>query len=155
MKLVDLTLFLKPAGEILFDIQIHHQTVPVESIVMAIIGFLYFIMPTGKIINIINPQMFHPEEKSYQLVKESFKDTYHTLHPILKIIRAEKLRKVLKKRGLILSTENRLNTTENNLAESELDQFSMPYNYNLNSPKKQMNSNRNNNMNSFELVPRK
>jgi hypothetical protein len=39
--------------------------------------------------------MFKLEEKTYQQVKDNFKDTYHTEHPIYKLIHAEKIGKKL------------------------------------------------------------
>lgn len=55
MKLLDLTLILRPIGELVFDIQLRHQTGLISTVVMIAIGFLYFILPMDKIINIINP----------------------------------------------------------------------------------------------------
>lgn len=47
--------------------------------------------------------MFHPEEKTYQDAKEQFKNTYHSEHPIIKILHAERMRKTMGKKGYILS----------------------------------------------------
>ena len=43
MKLLDLTLLLRPAGELIFDIQLRHKTGLASSIVMVCIGFIYFV----------------------------------------------------------------------------------------------------------------
>jgi hypothetical protein len=48
-------------------------------------------------------------------VKESFKDTYHTEHPVYKIIHADKLKKKLSKKGLMLNQ----NTTSENFSEGK------------------------------------
>lgn len=50
MKLLDLTLVLKPAGELLFDVQMRSSTGLISSVVMIVIGFIYFILPLDKII---------------------------------------------------------------------------------------------------------
>lgn len=55
MKLLDLTLLLRPAGELIFDIQLRHKTGLASSIVMVCIGFIYFVLPVDKLINLINP----------------------------------------------------------------------------------------------------
>ena len=53
MKLLDLTLVMKPVGEIMFDAKIRNGALP-TSIVMAIVGLVYFLLPSGKIIELIN-----------------------------------------------------------------------------------------------------
>lgn len=61
LKLIDVTLALKPIGELLFDIQIRHSTALASSIVMLVIGILYLIFPVGKLIEWFNPEHFNLE----------------------------------------------------------------------------------------------
>ena len=56
MGLLDFTLILKPAGEIIFDYQLR-DGVPTSSIVMIIFGFIYIVLPTDQIL-----QFFHDEQ---------------------------------------------------------------------------------------------
>ena len=46
LKLLDISLIMKPAGELIFDESIR-QNYAVESIVLLIIGFLYCLLPVG------------------------------------------------------------------------------------------------------------
>lgn len=41
--------------ELIFDIQLRHKTGLASSIVMVCIGFIYFVLPVDKLINLINP----------------------------------------------------------------------------------------------------
>jgi hypothetical protein len=55
MRLLDLTLVLRAAGELIFDFQLRHGTGLISSIIMVVIGGLYFLLPVDKIINKLNP----------------------------------------------------------------------------------------------------
>lgn len=81
LKLLDLTLFIKPMGELLFDFQIR-DGVNVESIIFAIIGALYCLLPMDDILKFVHEEAFKQEEKSFEDVQHSFLETYKTLHPI-------------------------------------------------------------------------
>ncbi len=102
MKLLDFTLLLKPLGQLLFDIQIRHKSGLPVTIAMIVFAFVYIILPMDRIIEFINPENFKMAEKTYDEVKDSFKDTYHSEHPICKIIYAEKHRKSFLSKGLII-----------------------------------------------------
>ena len=86
MNLLDLTLLLLPLGSILFDLQVR-KTYTISSIVMIVASFVYMVLPTNKLINYLNAEDFHPEEKSYDEVKHSFKYTYQTERSIYKLLR--------------------------------------------------------------------
>ena len=81
MDLLDFTLILKPAGEIIFDFQIR-DGVSTASIVMIVIGFIYMALPTDQILQFFHHEKFKNEEKKYSEVEPLFKETYQTLHPI-------------------------------------------------------------------------
>lgn len=53
LKLLDFTLFIKPMGELLFDFQIR-DGVNVASIIFAIIGLLYCILPMDNILKFVH-----------------------------------------------------------------------------------------------------
>ena len=53
MKLLDLSLILKPAGHMLFDEQIR-EGYQISSIVMLVVGFIYQVLPMNKIIMRLN-----------------------------------------------------------------------------------------------------
>lgn len=81
MELLDLTLIFKPVGEIIFDAQLR-DTVPTPSIIMAVLGIIYLVLPTDKILQFLHDEKFKNEEKKYSDVEPFFKETYQTLHPI-------------------------------------------------------------------------
>jgi hypothetical protein len=100
MKLLDITLILKPIGEIIFDMQVRHGNWTVGSIVMLVIGFFYLIIPMNKLLGAINPEKFYLEEKTYEDVKSRFKDTYHSLHPTYVIANRGKISQKLVRAGI-------------------------------------------------------
>lgn len=53
LKLLDLTLFLRPMGELIFDSQMRNA-LNEASIVFIILGALYFILPIGDILQLIH-----------------------------------------------------------------------------------------------------
>lgn len=53
-----------------------------ESIVCAIIGLLYCVVPINPILNILHKEDFLLEEKTYSELKDSFVTNYQMLHPI-------------------------------------------------------------------------
>ncbi len=67
---------------------------------MIVVAFVYIIMPIDKIINLVNPENFHLSSQTYDEIKFKFKDNYHSLHPILKIIHAHKHKKILESSGI-------------------------------------------------------
>lgn len=50
MKLLDFTLFLKPLGQLIFDMQIRNKTGLTATIVMLVVAFVYIILPLDRII---------------------------------------------------------------------------------------------------------
>lgn len=53
LKLLDITLIMRPLGEIIFDASIR-DGVNLSSIIMLAIAIIYFFLPMGKIINFFN-----------------------------------------------------------------------------------------------------
>ena len=49
---------------------------------MLMIGFIYLILPSNKILQFFHDEKFKNEEKKYSDVEPFFKETYQTLHPI-------------------------------------------------------------------------
>jgi hypothetical protein len=81
MKLVDATLILRAAGELIFDSQIRHS-ITWESIVCICIGTVYLFLPMNKILDFFHEEKFRAEEKPYSEVKTKFIENYHTMHPL-------------------------------------------------------------------------
>ena len=48
------------------------------------------IIPKDKLIDYFNREHFKSEEKTYDEVKYTFSNNYHTCHPLLKILNARK-----------------------------------------------------------------
>ena len=57
MELLDFTLFLKPLGEVIFDVQLR-DGVHTSSIVMTVIGFIYLFLPKDKILQCLHHEKF-------------------------------------------------------------------------------------------------
>ena len=60
LRMLDLTLFLRGIGEILFDKKMRHDF-NVASVVFVVIGGLYFILPINKILGFFHEEKFLPE----------------------------------------------------------------------------------------------
>lgn len=71
MKLLDITLMLKPAGELIFDRQIREK-IQVESIVLTCIGFVYLFMPWDRILELAVDEKFFLESRKYSDIKNAF-----------------------------------------------------------------------------------
>lgn len=48
--------------------------------------------PMNKLLEIFNDEKFHTHEKTYTELKDSFLNNYHSEHPVIKILKREKLR---------------------------------------------------------------
>lgn len=81
MKLVDATLVLRAAGELIFDAQIRNE-ITYESVVCIIIGGIYLFLPMDDIIEFFHEEKFRAQEKPYAEVKAKFIENYHTMHPL-------------------------------------------------------------------------
>lgn len=81
MKLVDATLFLRAAGEIIFDVQIRNGA-GWESVLCACIGAVYLFLPMDDILTFFHEEKFRAEEKPYREVKATFIENYYTMHPL-------------------------------------------------------------------------
>lgn len=89
----------------MFDQQIR-SVYTVGSIVMIIVAFFYIILPIDAIIEYMNPEDFHLQQKTFDEVKAKFKDSYLTLHPIYKIANPMKVSQKLKRAGVSFKTED-------------------------------------------------
>lgn len=81
LKLLDLTLLMKPAGEIIFDYSIRDRY-SISSIIMVCLSIVYFLLPINKILDFFHDEKFYHSKKTYEEVKDRFVETYETLHPI-------------------------------------------------------------------------
>lgn len=82
LKLLDWTLIMKPAGELIFDSGMRDH-INVASIVMTAVAFVYVLLPMDRILEFFHEEEFEQEEKSYEEVKDTFLETYQTLHPVM------------------------------------------------------------------------
>ena len=57
IKLIDFTLVLRPAGELIFDSQIR-SAIAWESIVCLILGVIYLILPMDSILDFFHEEKF-------------------------------------------------------------------------------------------------
>jgi hypothetical protein len=97
LKLLDITLIMRPLGSLIFDFQIKNSYTN-ESIICAAIALVFILLPMDGILSRIHGEEFLLEEKSYQEVKDKFVVNYKTLHPI-----------ILKKKMLLQSELSGLN----------------------------------------------
>lgn len=84
LALLDLTLLLRPLGSLLFDSQIRSYTA--SSVAMVAVGLLFALLPKDRLIDFFNSEKFRPESKTYDEAKSTFTKTYHTEHPVYKIM---------------------------------------------------------------------
>lgn len=99
LTLLDFTLILRPIGSIIFDSQIRDSYM-VSNVIMIIIAGVFIVLPKDKLIDIFNNEKFRMEAKTYKEVKEKFHRTYHTEHPVYRIIHAERFILRMIKKGL-------------------------------------------------------
>lgn len=57
LKFLDVTLIMKPIGEMIFDSSIR-DGIGAESIVLVCVGFVYVIMPMDKILKFLHEEEF-------------------------------------------------------------------------------------------------
>jgi len=81
LKLLDVSLMMKPAGELIFDSFIR-DGYHISSIVCLLIGGLYCIFPVDWLIDKMHRERFNLHEMSYQEAKSGFVANYNMLHPI-------------------------------------------------------------------------
>lgn len=84
LKSLDATLFLAPAGRALFDF-ILHGSIDYMSIILAVFGLIYLLIPMSDLLWYFNSEKFLLEDKTYDQAKYSFKEHYFTLHPVYKL----------------------------------------------------------------------
>lgn len=71
LKLLDLTLLMKPVGEIIFDYSIRDRC-SVSSIVMVCVSIIYFLLPMNKVLEFFHGERFYHSKKTYEEVKGRF-----------------------------------------------------------------------------------
>lgn len=89
VKLMEMTLFWKPFGEIIFDYRIRGE-VFVESIVMICVGVGFMVVPWNRILDAFFYEKFNLSKDNYQEVKYRFNETYQTVDPIQRMLALEK-----------------------------------------------------------------
>lgn len=87
IKLVDFTLVLRAAGELIFDSQIRSATTW-ESIVCLVLGVIYLLLPMDSILDFFHEEKFKTQERTYKEVQTKFIENYTTLHPLFASERA-------------------------------------------------------------------
>lgn len=96
LKSLDATLFLAPAGRLLFDL-VMHQHVDYLAIVLTVLGLIYLVLPVSSMIWALNGEKFLIESKTYDDVKHSFKEHYFTLHPVYRLTHKNEIKNFRKK----------------------------------------------------------
>ncbi len=81
MNLLDITLILKPAGQLLFDSQIRDGC-SYLSVVCLVIGIVYVLLPINDILDYFHAQDFALADETYSETKNNFMYNYDTLHPL-------------------------------------------------------------------------
>ena len=92
LKSLDATLFLPSAGHILFDAVLRSEF-DIFALILTLCGIGYLFVPVSEIIWFFNSEKFFLEEKTYEEVKYSFKETYFSHHPAYKIAFAENIKR--------------------------------------------------------------
>lgn len=82
MKLIELALVLRCAGEVFFDVQLRKSGTSWQSVVCLCIGMVYVLAPTDDIINFFHSEKFKPEERLFDEVKDTFIENYRNMHPL-------------------------------------------------------------------------
>lgn len=65
LLLLDFTLILRPVGSIIFDLHLRGKAYQTSNIIFICIAFVYIIFPKNYMINLINPEDFRLEQKTY------------------------------------------------------------------------------------------
>lgn len=101
LMLLDLIIFFKPLGSLIFDLQLRNQCLP-STIAMLCIGFVYSIIPKAAIIERLNNEQFRKHTISFEDLKPLFANTYNTQHPIIRIINYDKIKEEFHKSRLLI-----------------------------------------------------
>lgn len=104
LNLLDLTLFFKPIGSVIFDKQLRNQSLA-STIVMICIGAIYVILPKNKLIKFFDNEKFRQHQLTYKDLKKFpiLTQTYNTEHPVIRIVHDEKIKTKLSQRGIQIS----------------------------------------------------
>lgn len=71
LKSLDATLFLAPAGNVLFSFILHDKIDKLE-VIFVVLGVIYLILPISDWIEAVNEENFLIESKKYENMKNSF-----------------------------------------------------------------------------------
>lgn len=82
LKLLDISLIMRPAGSLIFDFQIK-DTYTIESIVCSVVALIYILLPMDRILQKVHGEEFRLQGTPYSEVKHKFIRNYKTLHPII------------------------------------------------------------------------
>lgn len=80
-RLLEISLLLQPAGEILFDLQIR-QYLSVSSIGMLAVAILYLLLPMDYFIDCLFHESFIPEKLTFDEAKIQFEHFYTSCYPV-------------------------------------------------------------------------
>jgi hypothetical protein len=101
LNLLDLALLFRPIGSIIFDLHLRNECLP-STIVMAVIGLLYVVAPKNKILSFLDNERFRQHSLKFKDLKKFpiYTQTYHTEHPVIRIIHNEHIKIKLSEKGL-------------------------------------------------------
>ncbi len=85
VKLMEMTLFWKPFGEMIFDIRLRQHVFP-ETIVMIFVSIGFMLMPWDWVLDKFFYEKFNISKETYQEVKYRFTETYQTVDPIQRML---------------------------------------------------------------------
>jgi len=71
VKVLDFTLVLKPAGELIFDSHLRNE-LSIVSLVLLCIGIVYILAPVNVILEWAHSENFQQESKTYEQAKDMF-----------------------------------------------------------------------------------
>ena len=96
LNLLDLTLFFRFLGEIIFDAQIRDGVKP-HSIICFILSVVFMFVPWKSVFELIFSEEFQLNDRAYSKVSSLFTSNYYTEHPIYSAIIKNKYGNITKK----------------------------------------------------------
>ena len=84
-KLLDLILVFKPAGELLFDLQLR-LSFSWSTVVQLAFGIAFFFLPWTDFLAVIEGDEYQLAKEDYNDIKDDFSHNYYTSHPIYKYL---------------------------------------------------------------------
>lgn len=79
---MEVTLFWKPLGELIFDYQLRGGQVLPSTIVMLCVALIYLILPWNKILQLVFEEKFRIKEDEYEKSASKLGNNYTIVHPV-------------------------------------------------------------------------